>query len=90
MTFETAIILVIGLALIIFFRKDIDRWWFGKGSPVSLGLFRIAMGLVAFVSLGLALFDFEAWYTEKGFLPLSTASQWAHVDFTFDAILFFD
>jgi len=83
-TLETGIILIVGVAILILFRKDIDRWWFGRGSPVTLGLFRIAMGLIAFASMGLVLFDFEAWFTEKGFLPLSVAQQWAHVDFSFD------
>jgi len=56
--------------------KDFDQWWFGRGSPVTLGLFRIFMSLVTFASLALTAFDFEAWYTEKGFLPQKAVAQW--------------
>jgi hypothetical protein len=50
--------------------RSVDRWWFGKGSPVSLGVFRILMGSLAFANLVLLSFDFEAWFTERGFVPL--------------------
>lgn len=64
--------------------RDLDQWWFGKGSPVALGLFRIVMGLIAFASLGLTLIDFQAWYTERGFLPLQTSWNWTAVEAQFD------
>ncbi|HVL38145.1 MAG TPA: HTTM domain-containing protein [Fimbriimonadaceae bacterium] len=48
----------------------LDEWWFGYGSPEALGLFRIAMAFLAFVSLSMVLIDFHAWYTENGFVPL--------------------
>lgn len=50
--------------------KDVNTWWFGFGSPVTLGLLRILMGLLALEELFIGLMDFEAWYTDKGFFPL--------------------
>jgi hypothetical protein len=49
--------------------KGVDAWWFGKGSPVTLGTFRILMGSLAFVNLAMILVDFDAWFTERGFVP---------------------
>lgn len=51
-----------------FFRR-VDAFWFGKGSPVTLGLLRIFLGLLVFGQLALTLGDFEAWFTEVGFFP---------------------
>jgi hypothetical protein len=50
------------------FRR-VDAFWFGKGSPVTLGLLRILLGLLVFGQLALTLGDFEAWFTEVGFFP---------------------
>jgi hypothetical protein len=64
--------------------RDADQWWFGRGSPVALGLFRIIMSLVAFVSLVLTLFDFDAWYTNHGYMPASVAQNWSRMPETFE------
>ena len=62
---------------------SLDRWWFGRGSATTLGLFRIIVGLVGFGSLGLTLFDFGDFYTEHGFFPTKAAAQWAATPFEF-------
>lgn len=51
---------------------QIDQYWFGYGSPVSLGLLRILIGLTTFFNLLITFGEFEDWYTERGFVP-----QWA-------------
>ncbi len=57
--------------------KRLDRYWFGYGSPVSLGVFRILMGTLACVNLIVLAFDFDAWFTDKGFVTHETAARWA-------------
>ncbi len=50
--------------------RRVDRWWFGEDSPVALGVFRILMGALAFVNLAMISIDFDAWFTERGFVPI--------------------
>jgi len=64
--------------------KDVDSWWFGYGSPVALGILRIIMSLLALEGLVIGLLDFEAWYTEKGFLPIKVDYEyWIRIPATF-------
>ena len=49
--------------------RQFDRWWFGYGSPTSLGLFRILMGSLIFVNFLMLTGDWDAWYGERGFVP---------------------
>lgn len=49
--------------------RALDRWWFGRSSPVSFGVFRIAMASLAFVNLAMVSIDFDEWFTERGFVP---------------------
>ena len=58
------------------FFKELDRWWFGRGSPVSLGLFRIFIAGNALLSLVVGLVDFNAWFTENGYVPLAISRQY--------------
>ncbi|MCW5940118.1 MAG: HTTM domain-containing protein [Fimbriimonadaceae bacterium] len=55
----------------------INAWWFGYGSPVTMGVVRMSTGFLAFVNLLLLLPDFEAWFTEQGFTPAWFAERWA-------------
>ena len=55
--------------------KDLNLWWFGYGSPVTLGVLRIILGLICFSTLAFTLVDFDSWYTEKGFVPLDLVSK---------------
>ena len=58
------------------FFRDLDHWWFGKGSPVALGLFRIFIGANALLSLVATALDFDAWYTERGYVPVWVANRY--------------
>jgi hypothetical protein len=60
------------------FLISLDDWWFGRRSPVALGLFRVLIASMAFISLALTLFDFDAWYTERGFAPVRLIERWMH------------
>lgn len=51
----------------------LDRYWFGHGSPTTLGLFRICMSSLIFINLCMILTDFDAWFTEHGFTPQSVS-----------------
>ncbi|HZH99358.1 MAG TPA: HTTM domain-containing protein [Fimbriimonadaceae bacterium] len=57
---------------------SLDDWWFGKRSPAALGLFRVAISTVAFLSLLITLSDFDAWYTERGFVPMRIVERWMY------------
>jgi hypothetical protein len=54
--------------------KEIDSFWFGFGSPVSLGIFRILLGLANLLNLCFLLLDFDAWFSERGYVPTATNS----------------
>lgn len=53
----------------------IDRYWFGYGSPVSLGLFRILIGSITFLNFALISIDLQEWFTENGWVPLRVLSM---------------
>ncbi len=52
--------------------NEIDAYWFGFGSPVSLGIFRILLGFANLLNLCLLLVDFDAWFSERGYVPTAT------------------
>jgi len=49
--------------------RGLDQYWFGRESPVTLGLFRMIMSSLIFINLCMILTDFQAWFSEKGFVP---------------------
>jgi hypothetical protein len=51
------------------FLQSLDDFWFGRGSPTAMGLFRIFVGLLAFVNLAMISLDWDAWYSERGYIP---------------------
>lgn len=53
--------------------SGLDRYWFDRGSPVTLGVFRILMGFLAFTNFLMLSIDFDAWFTERGYVPVSLA-----------------
>jgi len=55
--------------------KSVDNYWFGRGSPVTLGVFRILIGFLSFVNFLMLVPDFDAWYTERGYVPLDLAMK---------------
>lgn len=52
-------------------EKAEKSFWFGFGSPVALGVFRILGCTWLLVNLILLSFDFTAWFTERGFVPIA-------------------
>lgn len=55
--------------------QQLDTYWFGHGSPVSLGIFRILIGFFAFVNFLMVGIDFDAWFTERGYVPHELSIQ---------------
>lgn len=56
--------------------KDFNRWMFGYGSPVAFGLFRALMGSLIFINLVMVGIDFDAWFSERGYVPWQVAERW--------------
>lgn len=50
--------------------KSLDQGLFRYGSPVTFGVIRIVTGFLALVNFLMISIDFEAWFTEKGFVPV--------------------
>lgn len=64
--------------------EAVDRYWFGHGSPVSLGVLRILVGLCILASLLITGSSFDQWYTEQGFVPQAVAQRhYPDIDATF-------
>jgi hypothetical protein len=49
--------------------RGVDHYWFGRGSPVSLAVFRIVFASLAFINLAMISIDFKAWFSESGYVP---------------------
>ncbi|HXH60886.1 MAG TPA: HTTM domain-containing protein [Fimbriimonadaceae bacterium] len=56
--------------------RSFHQWMFGYGSPVTLGAFRIIFASLTFVNLAMVAIDFDAWYTENGFVPIELLHRW--------------
>jgi hypothetical protein len=56
--------------------KSLDRYWFDRRSATSLGLFRITMSSLIFVNLCMILIDFDAWFSERGFVPQAIGQRY--------------
>ncbi len=61
--------------------EAIDRYWFGFGSPTALGLFRIFMSTLVVINFLMLLVDWDAWFSERGFVPswLAEIFMWPRV-----------
>ncbi len=55
---------------------DLDQALFGWGSPVTLGVFRAIFGTFALINWLIIWPFWKDWFTEEGFVPLSTMNQW--------------
>lgn len=51
------------------FLQATDEYWFGHGSPVTLGLYRILLGTLAFVNFVMIGAFWEDWFSERGYIP---------------------
>ena len=49
--------------------RRLDEYWFGYGSPVSIGVVRIFVGFWALTNFLIVSIDFDAWFTERGYVP---------------------
>lgn len=49
--------------------KDLDSYWFGKGSPTALGVMRILFSFFCLMNLFMLLPQFGDWFSNKGFVP---------------------
>lgn len=50
--------------------QQLDEYWFGYGSPVSMGVMRILVGITVFLNLAITFAEFDDWYTEHGYVPV--------------------
>lgn len=50
--------------------KGVDQALFGWGSPVTFGVVRMVTGFLALVNFLMIAVDFDAWFTERGFVPV--------------------
>jgi hypothetical protein len=53
-----------------------QEWMFGYGSPVTLGVLRILFGFLALVNLLMIATDFDAWFSERGYVPWTITERW--------------
>ncbi|MGV3615985.1 MAG: HTTM domain-containing protein [Fimbriimonas sp.] len=60
------------------FLKSLDNYWFGHGSPVTLGVYRILLGSLAFVNFVMIGVYWESWFSERGFFPAWLAQLWMY------------
>ena len=57
--------------------KSVNEALFGWGSPVTLGVVRMVTGTLALINFLMVAIDFDAWFTERGFIPAWHAEKWA-------------
>lgn len=55
--------------------KSLDKWWFGFGSPSTLGIIRMLIGGLIFVNLLMLATSYDSWFTERGFVPIDMAQR---------------
>lgn len=57
--------------------RELDRWMFGWGSPVTMAVFRIIIGSLCFINLAMIGVYFDSWFSEKGYVPIRAAERWS-------------
>lgn len=58
------------------FLRSLNTSLFGWGSPVVFGVVRMVTGFLALVNFLMISIDFDAWFTERGFIPVWHATRW--------------
>ena len=53
--------------------RRLNDYWFGYGSPVTMGVRRIFVGVLALANFLMVSIDFDAWFTERGYVPYDYA-----------------
>ena len=61
---------------------------FGFGSPVSIAVFRIFVGLFSLLNFLMTAVSFSAWYTETGLYPTWMAQRWSEGIPRFSPLIF--
>lgn len=56
--------------------RRLDQAFFSFGSPVCLGVFRAIFAGLIFINLAMISIDFNAWFTEKGYVPIAAERAW--------------
>lgn len=49
--------------------RSADQYCFGLGSPTTLGVLRILIGFLAFTNWIMIGIDWDAWFSERGYVP---------------------
>ncbi|RYG49201.1 hypothetical protein EON79_02165 [bacterium] len=50
--------------------RVVDGYWFGSGSPTTIGLLRITTGFLALMNQLMVGADWDAWFSPNGYSPL--------------------
>lgn len=64
--------------------KTLDRFWFGYGSPLPMGIFRALMASLITVNLLMLLPYWGAWFGERGYTPTWTGVRSFPPSVTYD------
>ncbi len=56
--------------------RTLDRFWFGYGSPVTLGVFRAVMASLIGMNFLMMLPYWGSWFGERGYVPAWAGSRW--------------
>ncbi len=66
--------------------RSFNEWMFGYGSPTTMGLFRAVFCAIVFVNLAMVAVDFNAWFTETGYVPTAILNRWSGGVFRFSLL----
>lgn len=56
--------------------RSLDSYWFGHGSPTTIGLLRIILGFLSLANCILLGMHWESWFSEKGYVPAWLGQLW--------------
>jgi hypothetical protein len=62
------------------FLQNLNRYWFGYGSPLTIGVFRAILGGLTFINYAMIAPFFGEWFSEKGFVPAELGARWLQSD----------
>jgi len=56
--------------------KQLYRWWFGYGSPVTLGVFRAIFCSLIFINFVMVGLFWNDWFGQTGYVPAEIGAKW--------------
>jgi hypothetical protein len=56
--------------------KQLYRWWFGYGSPVTLGVFRTIFCSLIFINFVMVGLFWNDWFGQTGYVPAEIGAKW--------------